>query len=54
MDNLTFEKNRFIENDPNKKNLIITVSQLETREYTYGYVFPMIEILKESYNVYFF
>jgi len=54
MENLTFEKNQFIENDPIKKNVLITVSQLETREHTYGYVFPMIEILKESYNVYFF
>lgn len=54
MSKLTFEKNNFVENDPTKKNILITVSQLETREYTYGYVFPLVEILKEKYNVYFF
>jgi hypothetical protein len=54
MSKLTFEKNKFVENNPKKKNILITVSQLETREYTYGYVFPLVELLKEEYNVYFF
>jgi hypothetical protein len=49
-----FEKRSFIENDPQKKNVLITVSQLKTREYTYGYIFPLAEVLKEKYNVYYF
>jgi len=54
MNKFKFEKNAFIENDPNKKNILITLSQIETREYTYGYVFPIVEILKEKYNIYYF
>ncbi len=49
---LTFEKNNFVEHDSNKKNLLITLSQIVTREYTYGYVFPLIEYLKDYYNIY--
>jgi hypothetical protein len=49
-----FEKIGFIENDPNKKNILITVSQMKTREYTYGYVYPLVEVLKEKFNVYYF
>ena len=54
MKTFTFEKNNFIENDPNKKNVLITLSQIETREYTYGYVFPIVKILQEKYNIYYF
>lgn len=49
-----WEKLNFIENNPDKKNILITISQLKTREYTYGYVYPLVEILKEKYNVYYF
>jgi hypothetical protein len=49
-----FEKINFIENNPDKKNILITVSQLKTREYTYGYIYPLVEVLKEKYNVYYF
>jgi hypothetical protein len=49
-----FEKLNFIENNPDKKNILITVSQLKTREYTYGYLYPLVEVLKEKYNVYYF
>lgn len=49
-----FEKLNFVENNPDKKNILITVSQLKTREYTYGYLYPLVEILKEKYNVYYF
>ena len=54
MRTFTFEKNNFIENDTNKKNLLITLSQIETREYTYGYVFPIVKVLQEKYNIYYF
>lgn len=49
-----FEKINFIENNPDKKNILITISQMKTREYTYGYVYPLVEVLKEKYNVYYF
>ena len=49
-----WEKLNFIENNPDKKNILITVSQLKTREYTYGYLYPLVEVLKEKYNVYYF
>ena len=54
MKTFTFEKNNFIENDPNKKNILITLSQIETRQYTYGYVFPIVKVLQEKYNIYYF
>jgi hypothetical protein len=54
MKKFKFEKLNFVENDPSKKNLLITLSQIETREYTYGYVFPMVEVLKEKFNIYYF
>lgn len=49
-----WEKLNFIENNPDKKNILISISQLKTREYTYGYIYPMVEVLKEKYNVYYF
>ena len=54
MKKFEFEKLNFVETDLNKKNILITLSQIKTREYTYGYVFPLIEILKEHYNIYYF
>lgn len=54
MKKFKFEKINFIEPDLNKKNLLITISQIETREYTYGYIFPLIEVLKEKFNIYYF
>lgn len=47
-----YKKINFIGSNPDKKNILITASQLETREYTYGYIIPLIELLKEDYNVY--
>lgn len=52
--NLTFEKHNFLEKDVNKKNVLLVLSQINTREYTYGYVFPLIQILKEKFNIYIF
>lgn len=50
----SFEKHNFVENDPEKKNILITVSQLVTREYTYGYMFPLVEVLQKKFNIYYF
>ena len=47
-----YRKINFRVTDPNKKNILITVTQLEVRKYTYGYVIPLIDILKEKFNVY--
>lgn len=47
-----YKKINFVKTDPNKKNILITASQLETKEYTYGYIVPLIDVLKENYNVY--
>jgi hypothetical protein len=48
-----YKKVNFIESDPNKKNLLFFCNQLDTKHYTYSYMFPMVDVLKEHFNIYF-